>query len=278
MADRRMLHRKVVESDAFYGLSEGAQCIYTHLYMYTDDDGFVNNVGNVINRFKMGEARLAELVSKRFLLKFGDVYVIKHWRIGNSLKNDRTKPPTYPSIAAKIWIKDNRSYTDHPVGRCITLLETKTGVKPESWNPDGIQLESERNPDGIQLESQQNRIRTELNRRELNRSPEGDFDILFHSYPEARRGNREEAFEAYRMEIVSPEEADEAMEHLEVWKRSEQWAKDGGQFVPNLSNWIGRGVWKTVPPKKEAKGTIYGATGELGKAELEAIRRVLEEE
>lgn len=85
MADRRMLHKKVVESDAFYKLPEGAQSIYMHLCMNADDDGFVNNAESIAVRFKGGKAKLTELVKQRFVLKFGDVYVLKHWRIGNSL-------------------------------------------------------------------------------------------------------------------------------------------------------------------------------------------------
>ena len=140
MADRRMFHKKVVESDPFYQLSEGAQAVYMHLCMNADDDGFVNNANGITNQFKGGPSKLSQLVERRFVLKFGDVYVIKHWRIGNSLKNDRMKLPTYPNIAAKIWIKPNRSYTDHSQEGCTTLLDIKTGIQMESkWNPRRIE-------------------------------------------------------------------------------------------------------------------------------------------
>lgn len=267
MADRRMFHKKVVESDPFYQLSEGAQAIYMHLCMNADDDGFVNNAKGITNQFKGGPAKLAQLVEKRFVLKFDDVYVIKHWRIGNSLKNDRMKLPTYPGVAAKIWIKTNRAYTDHSLPGCRTLLEVKTG----------IQMESDRNPNGIQMESQKNRTepnRTELNRTEPNRTPETDFEQLFYSYPENRRGSKATGFEAFRMEIASPEDFDTAIQNLEAWKNSDQWRKDGGQYVPFLANWIERGIWQTRPPKK---GIPMGASGELGEAEMEAIRRILVE-
>lgn len=242
MADRRMLHKKVVESDAFYKLPEGSQSIYMHLSMNADDDGFVNNAESIAVRFKAGRARLADLVKSRFVLKFGDVYVIKHWRIGNSLKNDRTKPPTYPTIAAAVWIKPNRAYTDHPVDGCKTLLETKTG----------IQVESSRNPDGIRLESQQNRTeqnRTELKGTEPNRGPEQDFEQLWLKYPEERRGAKQIAYDAFRQEITSEDEADTALANLTLWKKSEQWNKDGGQYVPYLNNWLERGTWNTKPSK-----------------------------
>ena len=262
MADRRVVHRKIVESDAFYALPEGAQSLYLHLTINADDDGFVNSAGSIVTRIKGGQAKLDILVKRRFLLKFGDIYVIKHWRVGNSLKNDRKKPPTYPDIAAKIWIKPNRSYTDHPVPDCETLLEVKTGIHLESgWNPFGIHLESQQK--GTEQKG------TDTNRTE---SPEGAFGCLWGRYPEHRKGSRSAAWEAFRMEITSQAEADEAADSLGQWLESEQWAKDGGQYVPYLANWLERGIWKTRPVKLS---TPCGASGELGAAELEAIQRVL---
>lgn len=270
MADRRMLHKKVVESDSFYELSEGAQSIYAHLTINADEDGFVNNAQSIATRFKAGQKKLAELVNRRFVLQFGSIYVIKHWRIGNSLKNDRTKPPTYPGIAAAIWVKPNRAYTDHPVDGCKTLLELKTG----------IQLESKRNPDGIHLESQQkgteqNRTEqkgTELNRTEGNRTPEADFELIWSEYPEDRRGTMQTAYDAFRMEITSEDDADTALENLQLWKRSEQWNKDGGQYVPYLDNWLTRGTWNTQPRKL----LPYTGPRQLDDDEIAAIHRMME--
>lgn len=272
MADRRMIHRKVVESDSFYGLPPTAQALYLHLTIAGDEDGFVNCASSIASRFKTGKTDLQTLVKKRFLLKFDEVYVIKHWRIGNSLKNDRKKPPAYPGLAAKIWVKSNRAYTDHPVEGCVTLLETKTGIRPESqmeskteseWNPDGIQ-----NGFPIRTEPNKNRIRTEP-----NRTPGGDFQKLLMEYPEARRGSEAQAEELFRVEITSEEAFGQAMENLTDWKRSEQWTKEGGRFIPYLANWLERGVWKTRPPDAG-----YKERRDLSEEELEAIRQTMAED
>ena len=43
MAERRMFSKTVTESDSFYcDISVEAQCLYFHLSMNADDDGFVN--------------------------------------------------------------------------------------------------------------------------------------------------------------------------------------------------------------------------------------------
>ena len=262
MADRRMVHRKIVESDAFYALPEGAQSLYLHLTVNADDDGFVNSAGSIVARIKGGQGKLDILVKRRFLLQFGDIYVIKHWRVGNSLKSDRKKPLAYPDIAAMIWIKPNRSYTDHYVPDCETLLETKTG----------IHLESAWNPFGIHLESQQKGTEQKGTEGKGTESPEGAFMCLWERYPEHRKGSKSVAWDAFRMEITSQAEADDAMESLEQWLVSEDWTKKDGQYVPYLANWLERGYWKTRPSKLS---TPTGASGQLGAAELEAIQRVL---
>ncbi len=266
MAERRMFSAKITESDTFYSLPASAQALYLHLNMLADDDGFVNNVMGAANQIPGGKAALKRLIECRFLLQFGSIIVIKHWRMANSLKNDRVKKLTYPDVAKRIWMKSNRSYTDRPAEGAKTLFELKTGIRLDStWNPDGIHLDSQPN-------------RTEENRIE----PKGTepkavdsrdyFQMLWDAYPEARRGRKAEAKEAYAFCIQDDGSGRQALEALKMWKQSEQWAKDSGQYVPYLVNWISRGTWKTQPSKMAVP---MGASGQLGQAELEAIQKVL---
>lgn len=288
MAGRRCFSEKITESDPFYSLSNQAQALYLHLNMHTDDDGFVNNATSISKRVKGGAAALTELAKKRFLLKFGDVYVIKHWRVSNSLKNDRLKPLSYPEIAQKLWLKCNKAYTDHPVPGCITLYETKTGTKPPgNQNKDAIQPDSGGIPGGFQADSSgipggfpTEPNRTEPNRIEPNRiEPNGReavFGEILEAYPQEKTGNTEDALTAFGQVVTCEEAAYQMLRNLRAWKQSEQWTKDGGKYIPYLSNWILRGSWRFAPPKMD-KPVPSGATGELGEAELEAIRRVLRE-
>lgn len=269
MANRRCFSSKITESDEFFRLPTDAQALYLHLNMISDDDGFVNSAESATARIKNGKKSLSILVEKRFVLRFGSVYVIKHWRISNSLKNDRVKPLLYSEIAKKIWVKQNKAYTDHPENGCITLYETRTGLKPE-WNPNGIQPEHKRNPNGILTEPNL----TKPNLTEPNLTGEAgsidQFEIVWREYPDSRKGNKESAFQAFIQ--VCPESASSMLGSLRQWKQSEQWNKDDGKYIPYLVNWIMRCTWLEKPDKMEIP---KGASGELGEAELEAIRRVL---
>lgn len=159
MAERRMFSAKVICSDAFMQLPKSAQALYVQICMRADDDGFLNNAGQVVKSSGAKPADLRILVNRRFLLEYpGGVIVVKHWRMANSLKRDRAKPPVYPDVAAKVYIKPNKSYTDHQEEGYPSLLEYKHGYL------DGV--ESKRNPNGIQLESSWNPKRIEENRRE----------------------------------------------------------------------------------------------------------------
>ena len=276
MALRRCFSAKITEADPFKALSVSAQALYLHLCMAADDDGFINNAVSISSQMDGGVMALDELTEKRFLLRYGGVYVVKHWRIANSLKNDRNKEPNYPKVAQQIWVKLNRAYTDHPVSGCKTLFEIKTGRTPDSeWNPNGIQTESKWNPNGILTEEN----RTELNRTELNRTEAAltaeAWGKILDLYPSERVGNQRAAEEAYRAAVYNQADADEMLSNLTLWLQSEQWAKEGGRYVPLLSNWIGRGTWHSKPPKLV---TPKGASGELGEAEYEAIRKMFTDE
>lgn len=275
MAGRRCLSSKITESDPFYALPESAQALYLHLNMQADDDGFINNAASVSTRFKGGAAALKKLVEKRFVLKFDDVYVIKHWRISNSLKNDRLKPLSYASISQKIWVKGNKAYTDHPVPGCITLYEMRTGAKPPGdWNPNGFQMDSAWIPNGFPTEPNL----TKPNLTEPNLTEHKEFGEVFReihqSYPEGKAGNTKSAEDAFRQVISTFEDCKLMSENLKLWKQSEQWNKDDGKYIPYLCNWILRGTWRERPAKIAIP---KGASGELGEAEMEFIRRALAE-
>ncbi len=176
MAERRCFSNKIVGSDAFLEMPLSTQALYFQLGMNADDDGFVNSPRRLVRYVGASEDDFKLLIAKRFIFYFDEgIVVIKHWRMHNTLKNDRLKLPQYPEVAARIYIKANKSYTDNPLEGERSLLEIKTSKvlvensvenPVERWNPNGIQMESNRNI----LDSQGKG--TEGNRKELNGTEE----------------------------------------------------------------------------------------------------------
>lgn len=100
------------------------------------------------------------------------------------------------------------------------------------------------------------------------------FSSLLSEYPQHKIGNKSKAWNAFRANVRSDADGNLALENLRLWKQSDRWTKEEGRYIPRLDNWLSRGEWKTPPPRMT---TPKGASGELGEAELEAIRRVLAE-
>lgn len=97
MAQRRMIHLKVSESNEFYKLSHSAQAIYLHLNQNADDEGVVNNSETIVLALKAKKTALYELFNKNFVIPIQekDILVIKHWFLGNTIQKDRFTQSTY---------------------------------------------------------------------------------------------------------------------------------------------------------------------------------------
>lgn len=137
MAERRMFHSAVVESDAFLDMPAGAQALYFHLGMHADDDGFVNGPRQIARKLRRPPRELKLLTECGFLLDFDGIVVLKHWRMANSLQNDRIKPLRYPDIAEKIYLKENKGYTTDPHCGGESLLKIKKDLLESARNPKG---------------------------------------------------------------------------------------------------------------------------------------------
>lgn len=137
MAERRMFHGAVVGSDAFLDLPVGAQALYFHIGMSADDDGFVNGPRQIARKLRRPPKELKLLVDNGFLLDFDGVMVVKHWRMANTLQNDRIKPLRYPDIAEKLYIKENRSYTLAQEDGLENLFIQRKNFMESNRNPKG---------------------------------------------------------------------------------------------------------------------------------------------
>lgn len=100
------------------------------------------------------------------------------------------------------------------------------------------------------------------------------FTTFWDAYP--NRIGREDAWAAWKALNPSPTIAGKILSSLDAWKKSGQWTEDGGRFIPSAAKFLAKGYWRSTPPPASAKRNIpTGASGELGEAEMEALRRVL---
>lgn len=112
MAKKRMFNMNIVDSDAFLDMPLSTQCLYFHLNMRADDDGFVGNPKRIVRLIGCSDDDLKLLIAKRFVLCFEDgVIVIKHWRMHNCIQSDRYTPTVYQEEKDMLITKPNKSYT-----------------------------------------------------------------------------------------------------------------------------------------------------------------------
>lgn len=112
MANKRMFSMQIVDSDAFLDMPLSAQCLYFHLNMRADDDGFVSNPKRIAKLVSAADDDLKILEAKNFVLTFENgVMVIKHWRIHNTLSSNRYKETSFIDEKAQLLLKSNGAYS-----------------------------------------------------------------------------------------------------------------------------------------------------------------------
>lgn len=134
MAEKRMFTKKITESDAFLDMPLSAQCLYFHLNMCADDDGFVNAPKKIQRLIGAKDDDLKILIMKSFLLVFEHgVVVIKHWRMHNTIRQDRYHPTDYQEEFKSLGLKSNGSYSmklngNQMATKCIPLGTSDIGL------------------------------------------------------------------------------------------------------------------------------------------------------
>ena len=136
MAEKRMMSKSIIETDKFMDMPMSAQCLYFHLLLRADDDGFIVSPKRTMRSIGCTDDDMKILIAKSYVLAFeSGVIVVKHWRIHNYVKRDRYKQSSIPE-SKLIMLDENREYQ---------YLEPKR-------NQSGTSLEPKRNQSGTSLE------------------------------------------------------------------------------------------------------------------------------
>ena len=150
MAQKRMFTMKIVDSDAFLDMPATTQCLYFHLNMRADDDGFIGNPKRIMKITGASEDDLRLLIAKRFVLTFEDgVIVIKHWRMHNTLSRDRYVETSYTDEKKMLLLKDNGSYSltgGNPIDD-TRLIERSGRQTQQRRNKDATKTHSDKGLD-----------------------------------------------------------------------------------------------------------------------------------
>lgn len=131
MADKRMFSLKIVDSDLFLDMPLSSQCLYFHLSMRADDDGFVDNPKKIIKIIGANEDDLKILITKGFVIVFErGIIVITHWKINNFIRKDRYKPTMYIEQKQQLYQTENGAYISEEKVGCHLVNQRLSSGQP----------------------------------------------------------------------------------------------------------------------------------------------------
>jgi len=134
MAKKRMCEISTVDTDRFLEMPLGAQALYFHLGVRADDDGFIDNPKKIQNAVNASDDDVKILIGKGFIRVFeSGVIVVSHWKIHNTIKNDRYKKTVY---------KKEYDLLELDESGCYILSSEKIGYEKSSSS----KMEPKRNP------------------------------------------------------------------------------------------------------------------------------------
>lgn len=108
-----MFTKKITDGDVFTSMPPTTQCLYFHLCMGADDDGFSNNIRIAMFNAHATTDDFNTLVNKRFILPFeSGVIVIKHWKMHNYIQSDRYHETKFLEEKSQLVLKENGVYTE----------------------------------------------------------------------------------------------------------------------------------------------------------------------
>lgn len=111
MAQRRMFSKKITETDLFLDMPMSTQCLYFHLNMSGDDDGFIGNAKTIRRMIGASEDDLKLLMAKEFIIPFeSGVVVIKDWKVHNYIRSDRYNETVYTEEKNQLSTNKNGQY------------------------------------------------------------------------------------------------------------------------------------------------------------------------
>lgn len=300
MAERRMLAKSIITSDAFLDMPLTAQMLYVHLSAEADDEGFVNSPKRIQRMIGATDEDFKQLEKKRFILTFeSGVIAIKHWKINNSIRTNRLVHTKYQEELAMLEVKSNLAYTFkknhlvppenqseasdgsqvsascHPSGVQVTTKcppsigkdrvgKDRTSCSPPFGGRDGAEGEDQEDSsdpedcgslgdDPLEADEQGESLMVETAGGTGAASPvdhSTTLNRLFEKFWEAYPKKLKKAAARKRFERLkpTPEMVESMLEAIAWQKETEEWRKEGGQFVPHPTTWLNQRRWEDERP------------------------------
>ncbi len=243
MAQRRMFSLDIVDTDLFLDMPASTQNLYFHLGMRADDDGFVSSPKRITSLVNCSSDDLKLLIAKGLIIPFDSgVCVVRDWKINNYIQRDRYHETKYLVEKSTLKVTDNGSYSvlDTDCIHNVSNLDTQSSLVKSSLEPvKGIHKERSRDvaPYPIEIELHDNKSQQTIQ--------DERFAEFWTAYP--RKVGKGAALKAWMKLKPSAELLAKILTAIEQQKKTAQWQRDDGQYIPHPLTWINQGRWDDAP-------------------------------
>ena len=232
MAEKRMFTKKiVVDKDEFLDMPATARLLYYDLAMRADDDGFVGSPRAIMRTTGATNDDMNILLMRKFVLAFeSGVIVIRHWRLHNYIQKDRYKPTDYVNEMAQLTTDEKGVYSLDT--ECIQSVSNPC---PQIRDRYRDRLDTGKSKDNNTLTLKGSSVCAQG-----SAVLESYFDTFWREYP--KKKSKGTALKAFN-KALKRTDFDTIMEALRMLKGSNEWTKDGGQYVPYPATWLNADGW-----------------------------------
>ena len=240
MAQRRMFSKKITETDLFLDMPMSSQCLYFHLNMSADDDGFIGNAKTIRRMIGASEDDLKLLLAKEFLFPFDSgVVVVKDWKIHNYIRSDRYNETVYQEEKKQLKQLENGRYE-------IGI----PNVIPEVHQMDTqVRLGKDRLGKDNTTGKSSNTFRSSTDDKTLT----DRFESIWKDYP--RKEGKKKAFASYKRALKNGVTDEEIMEGLEKYNQYIKKEKTDRKYIAHGSTWFNENRWQDEYDVNSNKGS-----------------------
>ena len=223
--------------------------LWTYLLTYVDDYGRGSADPELLKGFVFPRRKgVTEATIEKSLQELANIGSILLYDV------DGESYFCFPNWADHQRIQTKKSRFPSPDDGTLKKSTVSHGESPPKSNP--IQSESNPNPN----------TNPNPNARETRGA---DFEKFWSAYP--RKEGKQKARSAFEKVTV---DLDILLVALEAQKKSSQWTKDNGQFIPHAATWLNGKRWEDQLSVDRA-GYVNGQR-QLDNDEIEAIRRMMD--
>ena len=240
MAQRRMFSKKITETDLFLDMPMSSQCLYFHLNMSADDDGFIGNAKTIRRMIGASEDDLKLLLAKEFLFPFDSgVVVVKDWKIHNYIRSDRYNETVYQEEKKQLKQLENGRYEIGIPNVIPEVHQTDTQVRlgKDRLGKDNTTGEST------------NTIQSSNDDKTFS----DRFELIWKKYP--RKEGKKKAFASYKRALKNGVTDEDIMEGLEKYNQYIKKEKTERKYIAHGSTWFNENRWQDEYDVNSNKGS-----------------------